>query len=269
MFRSFSHSLLAAVLLMVGFGASLARADSSTLERVLEADTLVVGMSGDQPPLNAINREGNFMGLDVDLARSLAKAMRVSLKIQKMPFGDLMEALDEGKVDLVISGMAITPERAVKARFVGPYMLSGKSILTRGDVIDQFASDELADQSVKLAALRNSTSATFVREAAPESELVEVDDYASAISMIKAGEVAGLVADMPTCILAVLRNPDADLVTLDEPLTIEPLGIAVSGGDPHFHDLVDNYLEALERTGLLQALRSKWMENSSWIAALP
>jgi len=269
MFRSFSHSLLAAVLLMVGFGASLARADSSTLERVLEADTLVVGMSGDQPPLNAINREGNFMGLDVDLARSLAKAMRVSLKIQKMPFGDLMEALDEGKVDLVISGMAITPERAVKARFVGPYMLSGKSILTRGDVIDQFASDELADQSVKLAALRNSTSATFVREAAPESELVEVDDYASAISMIKAGHLAGLVADMPTCILAVLRNPDADLVTLDEPLTIEPLGIAVSGGDPHFHDLVDNYLEALERTGLLQALRSKWMENSSWIAALP
>jgi len=269
MLRFLPRALLAAVLLTAVFGAGLASADSATLKRITKADTLVVGMSGDQPPMNMVNRQGNFMGMDVDLARALARAMRVSLKIEKMPFGDLMGALDKGKVDLVISGMAITPERAVKARFSGPYMLSGKSIVARGDVIDQFASGELEDKSVKLAALRNSTSATFVREAAPDSELVEVDDYASAISMIQSGEVAGLVADMPTCILTVLRNPDADLVTLDEPLTIEPLGVAVRGDDPRFHALVDNYLEALESTGLMQALRSRWMEDSSWIAALP
>lgn len=269
MLRSFTHALLTAVLLNVGAGITLAQADAKTLERVIETETLVVGMSGDQPPLNMVNREGKLMGMDVDLARSLANAMRVSLKIEKMPFGDLMDALDEGEVDLVISGMAITPERAMKVRFVGPYMLSGKSILTRGDVIAQFSTGELASQSVKLAALRNSTSATFVREAAPNSELVEVANYASALSMIQSGEVAGLVADMPTCILAVMRNPDADLVTLSEPLTVEPLGIAVNADDQRFSDLVANYVEGYERAGLLEVMRSKWMENSSWIAALP
>jgi ABC-type amino acid transport substrate-binding protein len=265
-----ARTLLTAILLITSLATVQARADDEeTLERVVESGTLVVGMSGDQPPMNALNREGNFMGFDVDLARALAGAMRVSLEIEQMPFGDLMEALDEGDVDLVISGMAITPERAMEARFAGPYMLSGKSILTRGDVVEQFATGELANKQVRLAALRNSTSAIFVREAAPNSELVEVADYASAIAMIQAGDVAGLVADMPTCILAVLRHPDADLVTLDEPLTVEPLGIAVSDDDPAFHSLVNNYLDAYERTGLLQALRVQWMENSSWVAALP
>jgi len=269
MLRSLIHAVAVVSLFAFGPAIEVANAESTTLERVIEADTLVVGMSGSQPPMNVVNRQGNLMGVDVDLARSLAAAMGVSLKIERIAFGGLMDALDAGKVDVVISGMAITPERAVKARFVGPYMLSGKSVVARADLIEEFSGDELAEQSVKLAALRNSTSASFVRESAPDAELIEVADYASAISMIQAGEVAGLVADMPACILAVLRNPDADLVTLDEPLTVEPLGIAVSGADPRFHDLIDNYVEALERTGLLQSLRAKWMENSSWIAALP
>ncbi len=267
--RSFTQALLTALLLTIGLGAGLARAESPTLERVVEAGTLVVGMSGDQPPMTMVNRQGNFMGMDVDLARALANAMRVSLKIEKIPFGDLMGALSEGRVDLVISGMAITPERAINARFVGPYMLSGKSILTRSDVIEQFSMGTLESKSVKLAALRNSTSAMFVREAAPNSELVEVADYASAIALIEAGDVAGLVADMPACLLAVMRNPDADLVTLNEPLTIEPLGIAVDANDLHFRDLVANYVEAYRRAGLIEALRSKWMDDNSWIAALP
>lgn len=269
MLRSFTHALLTAVLFTLGAGVNLAQADAKTLERVIEAETLVVGMSGNQPPLNMVNRDGNLMGMDVDLARALANAMQVSLKIETMPFGDLMEALDTGEVDLVISGMAITPDRALKARFIGPYMLSGKSILTRSDVIQQLSTGELASKSVKLAALRNSTSAAFVREEAPNSELVEVADYASAVSMIQSGEVAGLVADMPACVLAVLRNPDADLVTLGEPLTVEPLGIAVNADDRRFSDLLANYLENYERAGLVEVLRSRWMENSSWIAALP
>ncbi len=269
MIRPFFAAAVAALCLAFALGSGAAQADDAALERILESRTLVVGMSGDQPPMNAINREGNFMGLDVDLARALANAMRVDLRIEKMPFGELMGALAEGEVDLVISGMAITPERAVDATFVGPYMLSGKSILTRGDVVERFATGDLASQDVKLAALANSTSATFVREAAPNAELVEVDDYASAVAMIQAGEVSGLVADMPTCLLAVMRHPDADLVTLDEPLTVEPLGIAVSAGDAQFAGLVDNYLGAYERTGLLTALRKQWMENSGWIAALP
>jgi ABC-type amino acid transport substrate-binding protein len=96
-----------------------------------------------------------------------------------------------------------------------------------------------------------------------------VDDYAAAIDMLLAGEAAGLVADEITCKLAVLRNPDAGLVTLEKPLTVEPFGIAIDADDVEFVNLVQNYVRAYEGTGLLTALRKKWLESSSWVAALP
>jgi polar amino acid transport system substrate-binding protein len=240
-----------------------------TLDRVVENKVLIVGMTADQPPMNALNRQGKYMGFDVDLAGALANAMRADLKIEQMPFGELSAALEAGKIDMVISGMAITPERSRSASFIGPYMMSGKSILATREAIEQFASGDLANQEVKLAALKNSTSATFVREAAPNATLVEVEDYAAAIAMVRSGEAAGMVADEPTCKLAVLRDPASGLVTLEKPLTVEPFGIAIDADDREFLNLVENYVDAYERTGLLNGLRKKWLENSSWVAALP
>ena len=240
-----------------------------TLDRVVKSKTLTVGTSADQPPLTARNRQGNFMGLDIDLANALANAMGVELKVEQMDFSDLLEALDAGKVDMVMSGVSITPERATKAAFVGPYMLSGKSIVARRDAIEQFRSGNLDSANVKLAALRGSTSAAFVSRAAPNATLVEVADTSEAVRMVVSGEASGMVADEPTCVLAVLRNPDAGLVTLEKPLTVEPMGIAVNANDPEFYNLVSNYIKAYEGTGLLTALRKKWLEDSGWIAALP
>ena len=68
---------------------------------------------------------------------------------------------------------------------------------------------------------------------------------------------------------AVGASFDKDLATLKEPLTIEPIGIALPPGDAQLRSLIDSYLMAFEGTGLLEQLRKKWLENSSWLAALP
>ena len=106
-----------------------------TLQRVVDFKVLKVGMSGNQPPLTMKNREGGMIGFDVDLARALAAAMKVKLEITPMTFGDLMSALEADKIDMVISGVSITPERTRLASFVGPYMMPGKSILTKNSVL--------------------------------------------------------------------------------------------------------------------------------------
>jgi ABC-type amino acid transport substrate-binding protein len=241
-----------------------------TLQRVIDFKTLRVGMSGDQPPFNMVNRDGAPMGFDVDLAMALAGAMRVKPEIKRMPFGELMAALEKNEIDMVISGMAITPERAEAASFIGPYMMSGKSILTKDSVLAKASEGQQFNRSdLKLAALQNSTSADFINTVAPEATLVEVETYEEAIAMLNKGKIDGLVADMPICMLTVLRYPDAGFVTLEKPLTVEPVGIAVKATDPQFSNLVDNYLEAYARVGILAKLRAKWFENSDWVAALP
>ena len=241
-----------------------------TLQRVIDFKVLRVGMSANQPPMTMVNREGNLMGFDVDLASALANAMGVQLDIKAMPFGELMSALEDNRIDMILSGMSITPERTEHVSFVGPYMMSGKSILTKNSTLGKItATEEFNRANLRLLALRNSTSASFVRNAAPAAQLVEVDSYDAGTAALIAGEADAMVADMPWCMLAVLRNPDAGFTTLQRPLTVEPIGIAVGKDDPQFINLVDNFLEAYEKTGVLTKIRKKWFEDSSWVAALP
>lgn len=241
-----------------------------TLQRVVDFKVLKVGMSANQPPMTMVNREGGVMGFDVDLARALATAMKVKLEIKAMPFGELMTALEEDKIDMVMSGMSITPQRTELVSFVGPYMMSGKSILTKNSVLSKISSgEEFNRKELKLLALSNSTSVSFIEDVAPEANLIEINSYDEGVAMIIEGKADAMVADMPMCVLSVMRYPEAGLTTLDRPLTIEPIGIALSKDDPQFFNLVDNYLRAYEKTGVLGKLRKKWFEDSSWVAALP
>jgi polar amino acid transport system substrate-binding protein len=267
---SISKRIFLGSLLAISLAFASASFAGETLQRVIDFKVLKVGMSGNQPPFTAVSKSGSPMGFDVQLAQALASAMKVKLELKAMPFGDLMGALQANEIDMIISGMEITPERSEIASFVGPYMMSGKSILTKNSVLAKVkGSDEFNRKDLKLVALKGSTSASFVSTVAPDAQLIEVADYDLGVAMILEGKADAMVADMPICVLTVLRYPEAGLTTLKEPLTIAPVGIAVNKNDPQFYNLVDNYLEAYAKVGLLGKMRKKWFEDKGWIAALP
>ena len=269
MFRSLQRLLLGG-LLAIAVALPLNALAGDTLQRVVDFKVLKVGMSGNQPPMTMTNREGGMMGFDVDLAKALADAMKVKLEIIPMPFGELMGALEKDKIDMVLSGLAITPGRTEMVSFVGPYMMSGKSILTKNSVLAKIQEgNDFNRKELKLLALSNSTSASFVRSVAPDAKLIEISSYDEGVAMLIDGKADAMVADMPVCVLSVARFPEAGLTTLENPLTVEPIGIAVSKDDPQFFNLVDNFLRAYEKTGVLSQIRKKWFEDSSWVAALP
>jgi ABC-type amino acid transport substrate-binding protein len=144
------------------------------------------------------------------------------------------------------------------------------SILTKDDALGKISSaEEFNREGLKLIALKNSTHAAFVTTVAPDATLIETPSYDEGVAMLIEGKGDIMVADMTQCVLAVLRFPNAGLATLSKPLTVEPIGIAVSKDDAQFFNLVDNYLKAYERTGVLGQLRKKWFEENEWIAALP
>ena len=149
-------------------------------------------------------------------------------------------------------------------------MMSGKSILTRSSALGSADStDSFNSEDVTLLALKNSTSASFVRRAAPNANLSEVESYDQGITALLDGKADAMVADMPMCVLTVLRYPEAGFTTLEEPLTVEPIGIAVGKEDRQFINLVQNYLTAYEKTGVLNKIRKRWFEDSAWLAELP
>ena len=126
------------------------------LQRIVATGTIRVGMSGDQAPLNMKSRSGELIGFEVDLVQMMAQSMGVTVEYVVRPFPELLPALKKGDVDIVMSGMSITAERSLDAVFVGPYMMSGKSLLTKDPKLAEVSRPEDINQkNLTIAALRN------------------------------------------------------------------------------------------------------------------
>lgn len=239
---------------------------SPVLDRIRERGEIAIGTSGNQPPLIARDRNGDLIGLEADLARLIALSMGVKHKMIAMPFAELLPALGEGKIDIVLSGMTITPERNMKVAFVGPYFVSGTSLLAKEETISEMGDvGRLNEPSTRLAALKGSTSQRIVEELIPKATLKVVPDYDDAVDMVIKGEVDALVADHLFCVLTALRHDGDRLTTLVRPLTFEPIGIALPPNDPLLTNWMENFFLMLDGTGLLTDLTAQWLEDPGWL----
>jgi len=243
---------------------------TSVLGRIRTKGELVVGTAASMPPLNMTTKTGEIIGLEIDLAQAMADAMRVKLRLATMPFVDLLPALEAGQVDMILSGMSMTPERNMKFAFVGPYLTSGKSFLAKETTVaSSKGSEDLNTPQMRLAALRGSTSEVFVQQNMPKATLVSTKDYDEAIILLLQDKVDAMIADLPACLFAVRRYPDRGLYALETPLTYEPIGIALSGNDPLLLNWTQNWLRELETTGALERTTERWFKDTAWLRRLP
>ena len=126
--------LILVLALVFGGTAAIAAEDAPVLSRIVKAGEFRVGVSGNQPPFVVKDKSGELIGFEVDLANLLADAMGVELKLVEKPFAQLLPALETGEVDAVMSGMTMTPARNLRVAFVGPYLISGKSLLSKSSL---------------------------------------------------------------------------------------------------------------------------------------
>jgi polar amino acid transport system substrate-binding protein len=258
--------LLASVLAFTFVTSALA---GSVLDRILQRGELVVGTAGTQPPLNATTKTGEIIGLDADISRLIAMNMGVNVKFVTLPFPDLLPALEAGKVDMILSSMTMTPDRNLKVAFVGPYFVSGKGILTKAETVASLQDTAgLNKPNFRVAALKDSTSQTFVQKAAPLAKLVTTKTYDEAIDMLNQDKIDALIADFPFCAVSALRFRDKGLTAGQARLTFEPLGIAVPE-DTLLINFLQNFMGVLEGSGALKKISERWFNNASWLNQLP
>ena len=106
--------LFTAAIPAVDAASSKKVASGTVMKKIKKSGKLVVGMSADYPPLEFtknVNGKNKFVGVDVELAKQIAKDLGVKLEIKNMDFDSLLVALETGKIDVIISGMTPTAER--------------------------------------------------------------------------------------------------------------------------------------------------------------
>ena len=242
---------------------------SPVLDRIQARGELVVGTMGNMPPLNMTSKDGEIFGLEPDLARLMAKAMDVKVKFVTKPFNELLPALQTGEVDMVLSGMTITPERNRKVAFIGPYFISGKAFLTKIKTIAE--ADEAEDANnpnTKIVTLKDSTSQAFAETFLDKTTLFTTGTYDEAVDMVLQDKVQAMIADYPICIVSLFRYPEAGLLSIVTQLTYEPIGIAIPANDPLMMNWTRNTLNNIEGSGILDELKLKWFSQGSWLNKL-
>jgi polar amino acid transport system substrate-binding protein len=247
-------------------GSTSAGVPLSKFQEILQKKELVVGMTGKQPPLNSQDQEGQLIGLEPDLARKIAEAMGVKIKFELLDFFELFPALESGRLDLILSGLTMTPQRNLKMAFVGPYFVTGKSFLTKADHIVKC--QELCDidsPQTTLTFLKGSTSQSFTEKMIPKARTIPARDYDEAIRLVLEDQADAMIADFLTCVLAVLRHPHRGLLTSLKTFSFEPLGIALPGTDPLLINWLENFLKTLQGTGELKKLSEYWLKNERWV----
>lgn len=235
------------------------------VSRIVENKEIRIGTTAQQPPFAIKSKTGAIIGFDVDIANALAESINVKVKFVEMNFADLLEALNSGKIDIVMSGMAITAERNLNYLFAGPYLISGKSLLTKDKKIIDATIRELNNSRIEIATLKGSTSASFVNNSLPNAQLTLVDTYDKAVAMVIDGDIDFMLADYSECAYASFRNQEHQLLLQENLFNTERIGIAIPSDDPLLLNLIQNFVSNLEVTGKLEKMEDKWFRSGSWL----
>ena len=260
--KGLMKKVIAAVMLgvmtmgFVGCGASSNKASDNNstdlLETIQEKGKLVVGMSADYAPyeFHYIDENGKDVigGFDVDIANEIADAIGVELVIQEMDFDALVSALPAGKVDVVISGMNPTEERAKVVDFSDIYYNSQHGILVRTEAADKYKT--FADlEGAKVGAQLGSTQEQIAKAEIPNADLQLLANVNNLILELKSGKVDAIVMEKPVAEMAVKNNPD---LTVGEPTYEEKTGgnaVGVAKNNPELLAKINEVINELNESG--------------------
>lgn len=260
--KGLMKKVIAAVMLgvmtmgFVGCGASSNKASDNNstdlLETIQEKGKLVVGMSADYAPyeFHYIDENGKDVigGFDVDIANEIADAIGVELVIQEMDFDALVSALPAGKVDVVISGMNPTEERAKVVDFSDIYYNSQHGILVRTEDAEKYKT--FADlEGAKVGAQLGSTQEQIAKAEIPNADLQLLANVNNLILELKSGKVDAIVMEKPVAEMAVKNNPD---LAVGEPTYEEKTGgnaVGVAKNNPELLAKINEVINELNESG--------------------
>lgn len=229
------------------------------VSRIQKSGILVVGTSGNMPLMSEKLMTGELVGFDIDMAKAMAETLGVKLELKSMPFDQLIPALEQGTVDVVLSNMTMTMDRNMRVAFAGPYFVSGKCLITKQQEIAQAdGPEDLKEADAKIAVVRGTTSENFVKELLPLARRMPVENVDKGTNMVAKGEANAFLTDFPICLSVMKRYPDNGFQSVVSLLTYEPIGIALPANDPLLMNLATNFIDRAENVGLIQGLAVKW-----------
>ncbi|NEX63073.1 transporter substrate-binding domain-containing protein [Noviherbaspirillum galbum] len=255
------NKTILAIALAAVLPALPAHAEASRLDDVIKSGKLRVCTTGDYKPFTYLAADGsnNFEGMDIDMARSLAKALGVEAVFVKSSWPTLMNDFLE-KCDIAMGGVSITLERQKKAAFSQSHMVDGKSPIVRCADAQKFSSFEAIDQPGTRAIVNpGGTNERFARANYKRATLTVHPDNVTIFEKIVRGEADVMVTDASETRWQAKQHPELCPVNPDKPLQYAEKAYMLPRGDVPMKAFVDAWLNLIEHNGEYQDVFGKWL----------
>jgi His/Glu/Gln/Arg/opine family amino acid ABC transporter permease subunit len=229
----------------------------SALERVRASGRLRVGIDATYPPFG-IAEGGEFSGFDVDIARAIARELRLQPELINASFDGVFPALQNGSFDVVISAVTITPERSATLLFSDPYIAAGQQIAVRGD--STIAGPEnLAGRTV---GVQINTTAQFTMEKMPGVNIAKYNTIDLALLDLQNRRVDAVASDGPV-LRYMVRMSFPGLKTVGPEYTDEHFGIVLARSSDDLRRAVNAALWRVQDSGEYAQIYAKWFGERS------
>ncbi len=218
---------------------------------------LLVGMELAYPPFEMRDERGAPAGVSVDLARALGEALGQPVEIQNLPFDGLLPALKTGKIDLILSSMTATPERAQSIDFSEPYLQTGLCLLVAAkSPIQSIADADKAGQ--RLAVKKGTTGHLYAMRAIKAARPLVLDNENACVLEVTQGKAEAFIYDQMSTFKNWRKNPDTTRALLT-PFQQESWAIGLRKGNDDLRAKVNAFLTDYRAKGGFEKLGDKWL----------
>lgn len=220
---------------------------------------LTVASSATYAPFAFENKDKQIVGFDVDIINAIAKHQNLKIKLVNTPWSGIFAALNNGDVDLIISGVTINDKRKQSYDFSPPYFAAKQLIaLPKASAVAS-----LKDLTGKKIAVVNASTADDVASREFGKTNPNIRRFESTpliISELAAGNVDAAIGDNGVIAYRVAQN--ADLKTIDDKsFPEEGFGIVVKKGDKALQDKLAAGLAAIRADGSYNVIYKKWFNK--------
>jgi polar amino acid transport system substrate-binding protein len=224
-----------------------------------EKNTLVVGMELSYPPFEMTDTSGRPSGMSVELAYELGKALGKKVDVENIAFDGLIPALKTGKIDLIISSMTATEERAKSIDFSDPYLSTGLCLLVRKEAPITGIKD-LDRYGRTVAVKKGTTGHSYAAANIKQARLLVLDKESAAVLEVVQGKADAFIYDQ----MSVYQHWQRNLTTtraLLVPFQKEAWAIGVRKENNALRLKVNAFLKEFRARGGFERLGDRYLKE--------
>jgi polar amino acid transport system substrate-binding protein len=224
---------------------------------------VVIGMEMSFPPFEMLDTSGQPAGMSVEMMRSLGKYLQRPIRFENIPFDGLIPSLKTGKIDLAISSMTMTEERAKSIDFSDPYLKMGLSILANKNSSIQSIAD-IDKPNVTVAVKKATTGHIYAIQHFHNAKILIFNDPATCATEVAQGKADCMIYDQISIFQHWQKYQESTRAIL-QPFQIEEWAIGIRKGNDELRTQVNAFLKQFKESGGFNDLGNKFFGENKKI----